>query len=103
MIFIKGKQNTKMIKRMRYKDILEAMASSVLIKNKHEQYSNNELVDALIIFNHAMVCRMWDLQEEEGMGIEVREDMAKKYSKDLIELIRVYTGIDMNNIDDEFL
>ena len=57
-------------------------------------------MNCLIIFQTAMMDKMYDNQEYDKMSIENRINMATKCGLDLRKLIHTYTGLDTNNIED---
>lgn len=46
------------------------------------------------IFMSILVDKMWELQEEENIDIQDRENMAKKAGESVRALVKTYTGID---------
>ena len=59
-------------------------------------------MNALIIFQTALMDKMFDLQENEGVDIGDRVKMAESCGKELCKLIHTYTGLDTRKVE-EFL
>jgi len=74
--------------------LLEKAASGNYTK---EDYTNRDFANAVIIFQDAIMNKMWDLQTLEGMSIEDRGNMASACGNDIWKVIHTYTGIDMRN------
>lgn len=92
-----------------FKIELEAIASSLLSQNAEARkgenkpnYSNRDFLNTLIIFQTALMDKMYDIQEHDGMGVEERIKMATRCGEDLRKLIHVYTGLDTHKFE-EFL
>jgi hypothetical protein len=62
------------------------------------QYTNEGFRAAVKIFLSAMLDKMWKLQEDEGIDIDTRADMAEKLGNELRNIVRVYTNIDTHNL-----
>jgi hypothetical protein len=45
-----------------------------------------------------MLDKMWKLQEDEGIDINTRADMAEKLGNELRNIVRIYTNIDTHNL-----
>ena len=92
-----------------YKKELEAIANDFLDQNceatgdeNKPNYSNRDFLNAVIIFQTALMDKAWDNQVYIEMSVQDRIDMAVNCGSDLRELIRKYTGLDTHNIE-EFL
>ncbi len=90
-----------------YKKALEIIASDILEQNasatgdsNKPHYSNREFMNALIIFQTALMDKMWDNQEFDGMGTKDRMAMVEKCGLDLRKLIHTYTGLDTHKFED---
>ncbi len=90
-----------------YEKVLEVIASYILEQNAEAvgnenkpNYTNRDFMNCLIIFQTAMMDKMYDNQEYDKMSIENRINMATKCGLDLRKLIHTYTGLDTNNIED---
>ncbi len=92
-----------------YRNELEIIASDLLNQNasangneNKPNYSNRDFMNALIIFQTALMDKLWDNQEFDGMGFDDRMKMAEKCGLDLRKFIFTYTGLDTHKIE-EFL
>ena len=65
-------------------------------------YTNRDFMNALIIFQNALMDKMFDNQNYIGMNYEERAEMAINCGSDLRDFILKYTGLNPSNID-EFL
>ena len=57
-------------------------------------YSLSAFRAAIKIFMSALLDKMWDLQVEEKISQEDRENMATKAGEELRKLVKTYTNID---------
>ena len=102
--------DSKQIKKMRsYKNELEAIANDLLTQNAEAKrgenkpnYSNRDFMNALIIFQTALMDKMYDVQDYDDMSLYDRMQMAEICGNDLRKLIHTYTGLDTHNVE-EFL
>ena len=90
-----------------YKQELEIIANDILNQNakgneNKPNYTNREFMNALIIFQTALMDKMWDNQNFDKMKMQDRENMAVQCGLDLRKLIHTYTGLDTHKIE-EFL
>ena len=92
-----------------YKQELEIIANDILNQNAEAKgnenkpnYTNREFMNALIIFQTALMDKMWDNQDYDKMQLKDRENMAVQCGLDLRKLIHTYTGSDTHKIE-EFL
>ena len=88
---------------------LEALANSFLEQSVNAKlgenkpnYTNRDFMNALIIFQNALMDKMFDNQNYIGMNYEERAEMAVNCGYDLRDFILKYTGLNPSNID-EFL
>lgn len=88
---------------------LEVIANNFLIINseaKQEQskpnWSNRTFMNTLIIFQSALMDKLWDNQEFDNMSFKDRIKMAESCGKELRKLIHTYTNLDTHKIE-EFL
>jgi hypothetical protein len=65
---------------------------------KPPEYTDEGFRASVKIFLSVMLDKMWKLQEEEGIDINTRADMAEKLGNELRNIIRVYTNIDTHNL-----
>ena len=90
-----------------YKNELEAIANDLLTQNAEAKgnenkpnYSNRDFMNAVIIFQTALMDKMYDNQN--GMSLDERMEMAERCGLDLRNLIHTYTGLDLHKFE-EFL
>ena len=65
---------------------------------KPPEYTDEGFRASVKIFLSVMLDKMWKLQEDEGIDINTRADMAKKLGNELRNIIRVYTNIDTHSL-----
>jgi hypothetical protein len=89
-----------------YKIELEAIANDLLCQNAVAQgdenkpnYSNRDFMNALIIFQTALMDKMYDNQDYDEMDVENRLKMAESCGMALHKLIHTYTGLDLHNVE----
>lgn len=80
-------------------DILEQNAEAIGNENK-PNYTNRDFMNTLIIFQTALMDKMYDNQEYDNMGVEERMKMAEQCGLDLRKLIHTYTGLDTHKFED---
>ena len=92
-----------------YKKELEFIANDILNQNavargnsNKPNYTNREFMNAVIIFQTALMDKMWDNQDYDKMDFKDRENMAVQCGTDLRKLIHTYTGLDTFKFE-EFL
>ncbi len=90
-----------------YKEELEVIANDLLTQNAEAKgnenkpnYSNRDFINAVIIFQTALMDKMYDNQDYDGMSFEDRMKMAESCGLDLRKFIHTYTGLDTHNIED---
>lgn len=82
---------------------LEDIANDLLEQAGEEpHYSNRDFMNTIIIFQTALMDKMWGNQNFDGMAMKDRENMATRCGMDLRKLIFTYTGLDTHKIE-EFL
>jgi len=62
------------------------------------EYTDEGFRASVRIFLSAMLDKMWKLQEDEGIDINTRADMAEKLGTEIRNIIRVYTNIDTHSL-----
>ena len=89
-----------------YKKELEVIANDLLNQsayytgNKNKpNYTNRDFMNALIIFQTALMDKMYDNQNYDKMDIENRLKMAEKCGLDLHKFIHTYTGLDTHDFE----
>jgi hypothetical protein len=65
---------------------------------KPPEYTDEGFRASVKIFLSVMLDKMWKLQEDEGIDINTRADMAEKLGNELRNIIRVYTNIDTHSL-----
>ena len=90
-----------------HKKELEQIASDFLnqasdSKGYKPNYSNRDFMNAVIIFQTALMDKLYDLQNFDGMPIDERLKMAESCGMELRKLIHTYTGLDTHKVE-EFL
>jgi hypothetical protein len=92
-----------------YKKELEVIAGDLLNQNASAKgnenkpnYSNRDFMNAIIIFQTALMDKMFDNQNYDGMGLDDRMKMTKSCGVELRKLIHTYTNLDTHKIE-EFL
>lgn len=87
-----------------YKNELELIASDILVQNSEHaekpNYSNRDFMNALIIFQTALMDKLYDNQDFDKMPMEERMKMAESCGKELRKLIHTYTGLDTHKLED---
>ena len=88
-----------------YKNELEAIANDLLTQNAEAKgnenkpnYSNRDFMNAVIIFQTALMDKMYDNQN--GMSLDERIQMAERCGLDLRNLIHTYTGLDLHKFEE---
>ena len=92
-----------------YKKELELIANDLLNQNatakgneNKPNYSNRDFMNATIIFQTALMDKMYDNQDYDEMDIDDRMKMTESCGLELRKLIHTYTGLDTHKIE-EFL
>lgn len=92
-----------------HKDLLEMIANSLLIQNTEAtgsenkpNYSNRDFMNAVIIFQTALMDKMYDMQSFDGTDRDDRMKMAEKCGSELHKFTHAYTGLDTHKFE-EFL
>jgi hypothetical protein len=92
-----------------YKQELELIANDILNQNADAKgnenkpnYTNREFMNAVIIFQTALMDKMYDNQNYDKMNVEDRLKMAETCGLELRKLIHTYTNLDIHKIH-EFL
>ncbi len=86
---------------------LEVIASVIVAQNAEAKsdeykpnYSNRDFFNCLIIFQNALMDKLWDNQEVDKMGLDDRLKMAESCGMELSRLIHTYTGLDTHKLED---
>ena len=90
-----------------YKQELERIANGILDQSvvakgseNKPNYSNRDFMNAVIIFQTALMDKMYDVQERENMSIDDRLKMAESCGLGLHKLIHIYTGLDTHKFEE---
>ena len=90
-----------------YKLELEAIATDLLNQNadavgneNKPNYSNRDFMNAVIIFQTALMDKMFDNQEFDNMSLFDRMKMSESCGLELRKLIHTYTGLDTHKFED---
>jgi hypothetical protein len=79
-------------------EIESALMEYELNINRPPEYTDEGFRASVKIFLSVMLDKMWKLQEDEGIDIDTRTDMAEKLGTELRNIVRVYTNIDTHNL-----
>ena len=86
---------------------LELIANDLLHQNgvakgneNKPNYTNRDFMNAVIIFQTALMDKLYDVQEFDEMPIEERYKMGEKCGNDLHKFIHTYTGLDIRKVED---
>jgi hypothetical protein len=79
-------------------EIESALIEYELNINRPPEYTDEGFRASVKIFLSVMLDKMWKLQEDEGIDINTRADMAEKLGNELRNIIRVYTNIDTHDL-----
>jgi hypothetical protein len=82
-------------------DILNQNSEAVGNENK-PNYSNRDFMNCVIIFQNALMDKLYDNQDYDKMILEDRMNMTIKCGEDLRKLIFTYTNLDTHKVE-EFL
>ena len=79
---------------------LEQIASEILDRNGIKpNYSNRDFLNTVIIFQDALMDKMYDNQNYDKMSIEQRYEMAETCGKQLHKFIHTFTGLDLHELE----
>lgn len=89
-----------------YKKELEIIANELLLQSAKAEgneskpnYSNRDFMNAIIIFQTALVDKMYDVMQYDDMDLKDRLDMATQCGRDLRLLIYKYTNLDTEKVE----
>lgn len=84
-----------------HKKELEVIANDYLIQSgKKPNFSNRDFMNAAIIFQTALMDKMYDNQDYDDMDVEDRLKMSNQCGLELHKLIRTYTGLNTHKVED---
>ena len=75
--------------------VLMRMAGAEMIPIGPYGYGDKALEDAVLIFSHILIDKMWEMMEGEAMEQSDREAMASAGGDAIRALVKTYTGKDM--------
>lgn len=81
---------------------LEIIANDLLIRTSEgnkPDYTNREFMNAVIIFETALMDKMYDNQDYDKMSLEDRLKMTESCGLELRKLIHTYTGLDTHELE----
>jgi len=89
-----------------HKILLEMIATDFLNQNANAKgdenkpnYSNRDFMNALIIFQNALMDKMYDCQTYDNLDLEDRLKMCVSCGEELRKLIHTYTGLDTHKFE----
>ena len=79
---------------------IEKIATEILNTSRIKpNYTNRDFMNIVIVFQSAMMDKLFDVMDFDGMKIEDRLLMAEKCGLDLKDFIFKYTNIDTHKIE----
>lgn len=81
------------------KEIALGMSETAEIK---PNFSNDALLDALLIFQTVLFDKVHDLQVDEKMKLKHGLEMAESLGNELRKMIHTYTGLDTHELDKNY-
>lgn len=90
-----------------YAGELERIANDILNQNVEAKgdenkpnYTKRDFMNCLIIFQTALMDKMWDNMDFDNMPTKERLDMAESCGNALRQLIFTYTGLDVAKVEE---
>ena len=87
-----------------HKKALELIANDIIDQassgTEKPNYSNMDFMNTILIFQTALMDKMFDNQSYDNMDAESRSKMTVKCGKDLRKLIHTFTGLDTHKLMD---
>jgi hypothetical protein len=83
--------------------LTEFIANTILAQSSNVEkpnFTNRHFMNTIIIFQNALMDKMYDNQNYDGMDIEDRLKMVETCGNELRKLIHTYTGLDTHKIED---
>ena len=84
-----------------HREIINELANFALESDANGikyEYSNDDLLNALVVFNSVLVTKLYELGISEKQPFEIMADQAKKMGEELRLLIYTYTDIDTHDL-----
>lgn len=91
--------NSKPFSKAEISRILEFVAMDISSNPDKPNYSNKDFMNALIIFQSAVMDKMYDNQTFDNMGMEDRCVMAEHCGNELKKFIHTYTNLDTHKTE----
>lgn len=86
-----------------YKFELDVIATDILTQASEgackPNYSNRDFMNTLIIFQTALMDKMYDNQDFDKMPMKERGEMAKSCGEELRRIVFTYTGLDTHKAE----
>ena len=82
--------------------LTEFIANTILAQignSPKPNFTNRHFMNTIIIFQNALMDKMYDNQNYDGMDIEDRLKMVETCGNELRKLIHTYTGLDTHKIE----
>ena len=80
---------------------LEEIATDLLhASGEKPNYSNRDFMNCILIFQTALMDKLFDNQEYDNMNIDDRLKMANECGLNLRKLVHIFTGLDTHNFED---
>jgi hypothetical protein len=83
--------------------LTEFIANTILAQSGNVEkpnFTNRHFMNTIIIFQNALMDKMYDNQNYDDMDIEDRLKMVETCGNELRKLIHTYTGLDTHKIED---
>jgi hypothetical protein len=83
--------------------LVEIIANTILSQSGNTEkpnFTNRHFMNTIIIFQNALMDKMYDNQNYDGMDVEDRLKMTETCGNELRKLIHTYTGLDTHKIED---
>jgi hypothetical protein len=83
--------------------LTEFIANTILAQMGNVEkpnFTNRHFMNTIIIFQNALMDKMYDNQNYDGMDIEDRLKMVETCGNELRKLIHTFTGLDTHKIED---
>ena len=82
------------------KNELEKIATEILNTSRIKpNYTNRDFMNIVIVFQSAMMDKLFEVMNFDNMALEERLKMAEKCGLDLKDIIFKYTNIDTHKIE----
>lgn len=83
----------------KYEPILKEIAKGMLeVVEIKPNYSNDALIDAMLIFQTVFMDKMFDCQNYDNMIMDDRINMVKQSGAEFKKLVHTYTGLDTHEL-----